>query len=298
MTLHTPPTQRLGPAGVSLVELLIVMAIVGVISTGMYTLFLTTAQTYSDQAVNGRMLQNATAAMKRITQDLRGGGTFYAPACAGILPTAIASTSTASRLTTVTQLDDLPARTEIASSPPTGQPQTNTTIGVRSVTTVSPSPGWAVNNIGYLTDGVQCTKFTVTAVVTGANPGLTHVPASDTNSAGGSAYTYPVATSMVYRVGLDQTITYDLDTSDPNTTWLRRNNQRFAPDILSVTFGYLDGSGATVGSPATGAATIRAVTVNLQVRGDRLDPSVRPKVSGGYRTQRLTSTVQLRNFGS
>ena len=298
MKIRTLPRQRLGPAGVSLVELLIVMAIVGVISTGMYSLFLTTSQTYGEQAVNGRMLQNATAAMKRITQDLRGGGTFYAPACAGILPTAIASTSTASRLTIVTQLDDPLARTEIASTPTTGQPQTNTTIGVRSVTTVSPSPGWAVNNIGYLTDGVQCTRFTVTAVVTGANPGLTHVPASDTNSAGGSAYTYPVATSMVYRVGLDQTITYDLDTSDPNTTWLRRNNQRFAPDILSVTFGYLDGSGATVGSPATGAATIRAVTVNLQVRGDRLDPSVRPKVSDGYRTQRLTSTVQLRNFGS
>jgi prepilin-type N-terminal cleavage/methylation domain-containing protein len=286
---HPLPRQHLGPAGVSLVELLIVLAIVGVISTGMYSLFVTTLDTYSDQAVNARMLQNTTSAMKAITQDLRSGGTFYAPACAGITgwPTAIASTSTASTLTIVTQLDDPTSRTELASS----QPRSNATIGVVSVT------GWANTNVGYVTDGVQCARFTVTGVVT-SPAGLTHVPANDAYTTGSSAYTYPVATSMVYRVGTSQTITYDLDTSDPNITWLRRNNRRIAPDIQSLAFGYLDGSGAAVASPATGAANIRAVTVNLLVRGDKLDPSVRPNVAGGYRTQRLTSTVQLRNFGA
>ncbi len=287
------PRKRPGAAGVSLVELLIVMAIVGVLTAGMYSLFLTTSETYSDQAVTGRMLQNATSAMKRITQDLRGSGTFYAPACAGILPTAIASTSTASSLTIATLLDDPAARTEIATTPTSGQPQSNTTIGVLSVS------GWSVNDIAYLTDGVKCTRFTVTEMVTGANPGLRHVPANDTNSTGALGYTYPVATSMVYRVGLNQTITYGLDGGTP--AWLTRNTggaaRRFAPDVQSVSFGYLDSSGATV-TPATNAAGIRAVTVSLQVRGDTLDSSVRPNVTGGFRTQRLTSTVQLRNFGS
>ena len=281
--------QRRGPGGVSLVELLIVMAIVGVITTGMYTLFLTTSRTYSEQAVTGRMLQAATTAMKRVTQDIRGSGTFFAPACAGIMPTAIASTSTASSLTIATLLDDPSARTEIASTPSSGQPRTNTTIGVLSVS------GWQVNDIAYITDGVQCTRFTVTAVVTGANPGLTHVPANDTSSAGGSTYTYPVATSMVYRVNTNQAITYALDATDP--TWLTRDTgggaRRFAADIQSLSFTYLDASGAAV-TPATGAANIRAVIVNLQVRGDTLDTSV----ASASRTQRLTSTVQIRNFGS
>ncbi len=290
MKTRTPLRQRLGAPGISLVELLIVMAIVGVLTTGMYTLFLTTSQTYSDQAVNGRMLQNATSAMKRITQDLRGSGTFWAPACAGLLPTAIASTSTTSSLTMVTQLDHLLARTEITAN----QSQASTIIGVRTVTAPDGSALWAVNDVGYLTDGVQCTRFAVTEVVAG--PGLKHVPGNDANSAGGSSYTYPMAASMVCRVLPSQTITYDRDTSDPNVPWLRRNNRRFAPDVTSVSFGYLDGSGATVATPLTAAsaATIRAVTVTLQVRGDTVDSSV----PGGRRYQWLKSTVQLRNFGS
>jgi hypothetical protein len=51
-----------------------------------------------------------------------------------------------------------------------------------------------------LTDGVQRTRFTVTAVVIGADPGLAHVPGKHTSSAGGGAYTYPAATSIIYRV--------------------------------------------------------------------------------------------------
>ncbi len=239
------PRQRLGPAGVSLVELLIVMAIVGVVTTGMYTLFLTTAETYNDQAVNGRMLQNATAAMKRITQDLRGGGTFFAPACASLptpatnWPPAVTATANgANSITIATLLDDPNARTEIATTPAAGQPRSNTTIGVLSVS------GWQVNDIAYITDGVQCTRFTVTAVVTGANPGLTHVPANDAYTL--SAYTYPVTTSMVYRAMASQSITYGLDPVDP--TWLTRNTdggaRRFAPDIQELKFSFLDGAGA------------------------------------------------------
>lgn len=299
MKTRTPLKQHLGPAGTSLIELLIVMAVVGVVTSGMYSLFLTTSQTYRDQAVNARMLQNATTAMKQISQDLRGGGTFYAPACAGVTgwPTAIRSDSTTAILNIVTQLDDLLARTEIASSQAQGGSGASAVpIGVRTVTNDSGTQIWQAGDIGYLTDGVQCTRFTVTGV-TGA-PALSHIPANDSNSAGGLNYTYPVATSMIYRALPSRTITYDLDTSDPNITWLRRNNRRSAPDIQSLSFGYLDGSGATVASPATNAAAIRAVTVNLLVRGDKLDPSVHPNVTGGHRTQRLTSTVQLRNFAS
>jgi hypothetical protein len=263
-----------------------------VISTGMYSLFLTTSQTYGEQAVNGRMLQNATAAMKRITQDIRGGGTFSAPGCAGILPTAIASTSTGSRLTIVTQLDDLLARTEISAAQPQGGSGTSAApIGVRTVTDDAGTQIWQVGDTGYLTDGVQCTRFTVTAVNAGT-PSLSHIPHNDTNSASGLNYTYPVATGVVYRALPSQTITYDLDTSDPTTTWLRRNNRRLAPDIQSVSFSYLNGSGAAVPDPSTGATNIRAVTVDLQVKSDRLDPNARQ-----YQ-QRLTATVQLRNFGS
>ncbi|MFI5341497.1 MAG: type II secretion system protein J [Candidatus Methylomirabilales bacterium] len=288
----TRPGHRSGARGSSMVEMLIVIAIMGVITTGLYSYFLATSRTYNDQAVNGRMLQNATSAMKRIIQDIRYGGTFLAPACAGIMPATVTATANpAGSVGIVTLLDDPDARTEIATTPSTGQPRSNTTIGVLVL-----SNSWQVNDIAYITDGVQCTKFTVTAVVTGANPGLTHVPANDTSTAGGGAYTYPVAGSMIYRVETNQTITYALDAQDP--TWLTRTiggvTRRFAPNIKSLSFSFLDGSGNAV-NPATSAANVRAVTVDLWVKADTKDPNVPPD---GYRTQRLTSTVQLRNFGS
>jgi len=288
----TRPGHRSGVRGSTMVELLIVLAIMGVITTGLYSYFLTNSQTYNDQAVNARMLKNATTAMKEITQDIRGGGTFYAPACAGIMPTAIASTSTANSLTIATLLDDTPARTEVAASPTTGQPQTNTTIRVLVL-----SADWTVNDIAYITDGVQCTKFTVTAVVTGANPGLTHVPANDTNSAGGAGYTYPATGAMIYRAMTNQTIAYALDTSNPKTTWLTRTvggvARRYAPDIQTLTFSYLDGSGNPVANPAVSAANIRSVIVSLTVVADTKD-----LLTHNYRTQSLAATVELRNFGS
>jgi len=51
------------------------------------------------------------------------------------------------------------------------------------------------------------------------------------------------------------------------------------PDVQSLRFSFFDGAG---------------VAVSLQVRADTADPDV----PGGVRTQRLTSTVPLRNFGS
>ncbi len=92
----------------------------------------------------------------------------------------------------------------------------------------------------FLTDGVQCTRFTVTAVVSGANPRLTHVLGNDTSLASSGAFTYPVATSMVCRIKTNQAITFALDTVDP--TWLTRNTgggaRRLAPDVQSLSFSF------------------------------------------------------------
>ena len=304
----TRPGTRAGPRGSSLVELLVVIAIIGLVTTGMYSFFLTTSQTYSDQAVNARMLQTATTAMSRITQDIRQAGMFWAPICIGILPaTTISPTTTMmmqatngppGSITIRVILDDPTVRTEIATAPVTGQPHTNTPIGVLS------STGFLVGDTAFITDGLQCTRFTVTGVVGGANPGLQHVPANDVNTFGGT-YTYPVATSMVYRLIVTRQIRYSIDTTDPKTSWLTKDTgggaKRLMPDVESLSFSYGVWNGVTVQmgvDPATitmpaQAANIRTVNVSLKVKADTKDPLIKD-----FRRQTLASTVQLRNLGS
>jgi prepilin-type N-terminal cleavage/methylation domain-containing protein len=306
----TRPGIRAGPRGSSLVELLVVIAIVGLVTTGMYSFFLTTSQTYSDQAVNARMLQTATTAMSRITQDIRQAGMFWAPACIPTMPATTILPSTTmlmqatngppGSITIRVVLDDPIVRTEIATTPITGQPNTNTTIGVLS------STGFLVGDTAFITDGVQCTRFTVTGVVGGANPGLQHVPANDVNTFGGT-YTYPVATSMVYQLIVNKQIRYSIDTTDPKTSWLTKDTgggpRRLVPDVESQSFSYGVWNGTTVQmgvDPATittpaQAANIRTVNVSLKVKADMKDPHIG---GDGFRRQTLASTVQLRNLGS
>jgi Tfp pilus assembly protein PilW len=275
-----------------LAELLIVLAITGIVTTGMYSFFLTTYQTYNEQAVVARMLQTATTAMTRITQDIREAGTFWASPCAKDR-LVMASNDTGGSITIRVILDDPPRRTEIA----TNQPQTNATFGVLSIA------GYQVNDTAYISDGVQCTQFTVTGIVTGANPGLQHEPAKDWNSAGGAGYTYPLGTSMVGRIVLGQEIGYAIDTTDPKTPWLTRNSgsgaKRLVPDVESLNFSYVMNDGTTVNDPTTitaaQAANVRTVIVRLRVKADTRDP----KVGGdGFRRHTLVSTVKLRNLGS
>ncbi len=275
------------------------MAITAVMSTGMYSFFLATSKTYSDQAVKARMLQTATNAMNLITRDLRRAGTFLANACPTLPPTLVSATNgPPGRITVRVLLDDPAVRTEIAAVPKSGQLQSNPTLGVRS------SAGFLVGDTAFITDGVQCTRFIVTGVAGGASPGLQHIPANDLNSAGGAGYTYPVATSLVYRVGVNQEITYTIDTSDPRTSWLTRDSGagpiRLVPDVESLAFSYMMSDGSTVKDPSTIttaalAANIRTVNVSLRVKADTPD---RLLGGDGFRRHTLASVVKFRNLGS
>jgi Tfp pilus assembly protein PilW len=252
---------------------MISLAITGIVTAGIHSFFLATNQTYSDQAVVGRLLWTANNAMTTITQDIRRTGTWFATGhpCVNLFPALVsASNGPPGRVTIRVVLDDPAVRTELG----TDQPQTNTTFAVLS------SAGFQVNDTAFITDGVQCTRFIVTGVVGG---GLQHVPGNDANSTGGAGYTYPAGTSMVYRVSVNQLITYTLDTSDPKTSWLTRDagsgSIRLVPDIESLSI-----SNVTAGS----------VTVSLTAKADTRSPSVG---ADGFRRQALASTVKLRNVG-
>jgi hypothetical protein len=265
------------------------------------------------------MLQTATTAMSRITRDIRGAGIFYptGPSASATPPAnyaAVCVTAQSTMLVSATNgppgsitfytiLDDPTVRTEIATTPTTGQTNTNATIGVLS------SSGYQVNDVAFITDGVQCTKFTVTGVVGGATPGLQHVPANDLNTFSGT-YTYPVASSlggpsMVYRVKSITQTTYSIDTTNPKNPSLTKTvgsgpAVRLVPGVQSLSFSYGVWNGTTIQtgvSPATittvaQAANVRGVTVTMIVQADTPDPHV------GFRTQILASTVELRNLGS
>lgn len=282
-------------AGASVVELLVVMAITGLIAGGLFSFFLTTSRTYTDQAIVARVLQSASTAMTRITQDIRQAGTFWALPCA-LEPLVAATNGPPGRITVRLRLDDPAVRTEVAPPPPAGQSMTSAVLRVVS------TAGFQVGDTAFITDGVQCTRFSVTHLIGGANPGLQHNPTGALNSPGGFGYLYPPA-SLVYRLATSRQVTYTIDASNPSGPWLTRDVGngaiKLAPEIEQIRFSYVLNDGSTVADPATittaaQAATVRMVIVSVTARADRQSPNVG---GDGFRRQTLVSRVQLRNLG-
>lgn len=290
------PGKRSASVGASLTELLVTMGITGLVSAGLYAFFMTTSQTYSDQAVVARMLQNATTAMTRITHDIRMAGTFWSTPCA-LEPLVSATNGPPGRIEIRLMLDDPAVRTEVAPPPPAGQSQSSSVLRVVSTT------GFQEQDTAFITDGIQCTRFAVTQVIGGANPALQHDPAADLNSPGGFGYLYPATRSLVYRVATNRRIVYSIDTSDPAAPWLTRDTGngpvRLVPDIESLRFSYVMSNGAIVSDPSTvttaaQAANIRLVNLSATSKTDR---GSRLVGGDGFRRQTLSSRVQLRNLG-
>lgn len=98
------PGHPPGAAGASLTGLLVVLAITGVVTTGLYAFSPSTSQAYSDQAVVVRMLQSARTAMTRIAQDIRTAGTFWSMPCA-LEPLATAANGPPGRIEIRLMLD-------------------------------------------------------------------------------------------------------------------------------------------------------------------------------------------------
>lgn len=287
---------RPGNVGVTLAELLVAMAVTALVSTGLYAFFITTSRTYSDQAVVARMLQTAATATTRIAQDIRMAGTLWSTPCA-LEPLVSATNGPPARIEIRLVLDDPAVRTEVAPPPPPGQSQASAVLRVVSTT------GFQDQDTAFITDGIQCTRFTVTQVIGGPTPGLQHNPAADLNSPSGFGYLYPAATSLVYRVAVNRRIVYTIDTSDPAAPWLTRDAgsgpMRLLPDIETLRFSYVMNDGSIISDPATvttasQAANIRLVNVSVTSKADRPSASIG---GDGFRRQTLASRVELRNLG-
>jgi len=283
-------------AGASLLEILFVLAVTGFLSAGLCAYFVETSQTYSDQAVVARMLQNAGTAMSLIAQDVRRAGTFWSMPCVVEAPVS-ATNGPPGRIEIRQMLDDPAVRTEVAPPPPASQSQSSSVLRLVSTT------GFQVGDTAFITDGVQCSRFNVTQIIGGANPGLQHRPTDDANSPGGFGYLYPATNSMVYRLAVSRRIAYTIDTADPTAPWLTRDTgagfRRLIPDIESIRFSYVMSDGSSVSDPSTittaaQAANIRLVTVSVTSKADRKSPVVG---GDGYRRQTLATRVQLRNLG-
>ena len=290
------PAGRSASTGATVLEMLIALGVTGIVSAGLYAFFSTTSQTYTDQAVVARMLQNASTAMGMITKDIRAAGTFWSTPCA--LEALVSATNTPpGRIEIRLVLDDPAVRTEVAPPPPAGQSQTSAVLRVVS------TAGFQDGDTAFISDGVQCSRFTVTQVIGGANPGLQHDPAADLNSPGGFGYLYPARGSLVYRVATNQRIIYTIDASTPAESWLTRDSGtgpvRLVPDIESLRFSYEMNTGPAVSDPSTittaaQAAGVRVVTVSVISRAERAN---RLLGGDGLRRQTLASRIQLRNLG-
>jgi hypothetical protein len=283
------------PRGTGIIEIIIAMGLTGVVAGGLFSFFLATSRTFTDQAITARMQQSAAMAMTRIAQDLRRAGTFWSTPCA-VEALVSAANGPPGRIEIRLMLNDTTVMTEVPPPPPAGQSQTTAVLRVVS------TAGFADGDTAFITDGVQCSQFTVTQIIGGANPALQHHPNDDLNSPGGFGYLYPAGTPVT-KLGTSQRIAYGIDRSNPAIPWLTRDTgsgpRRLIPDIESIRFSYVMADGSTVSDPTTittaaQAANIRMVTVNITARADRRTPGIG---GDGFRRHTLASGVRFRNLG-
>lgn len=272
--------------GITLIELLIAMVIVGALVGAIYRTFLSQQHTYVVQEQVVDMQQNVRMGISQMVRDIRMAGfgrvdskTYGASGMHGVYKN-IVTPGGAGTITVVAAYQEM---TTLAADAPSG---TNTiqvvdasgftTSGPREYISVNGTESHRVktiegNQITFLDDGLDTGKLI------------------ETHSAGEPVF-------------LVKAISYSLGVSDGKMCLLKDENlgdgpQPVAENIESLRFMYTLKDGSTYWDtvPASLRDNIRMIQVTIVARTDRSDPDL----SGdGYRRRTLTSNIQLRNLTS
>jgi len=267
----------------TLIELLIALAIAGILIAAVYKTFISHEKTYQVQGEVVDMQQNVRALTNRMMREIRMAGfgnvSMLLPAPYGSGPGITIGAKTYNDVVN----PNYPAAGALSfvagmgSTTLTATPATNQ-ITVSSLTDSQGNTLFDTQNLKYISiGGVE--SNTITAI-----NGTTLTLSSNL------IYSYPVNTPVF---GI-RAISYQV----VNGSLLRNDNsgavgqpQTLADNIDALQFVYLDGNGNSTANPPD----IRVVQLTLRAKTNDSDPDY--KSAGGYRKRTIASNIHLRNMG-
>jgi prepilin-type N-terminal cleavage/methylation domain-containing protein len=304
--------------GFTLVELLVTLAISGVVMAGVYSVFYTQQKSYTTQEQVSEMQQNLRACMLMMSRDARMAGFSFGPS--GISYYDGSGTKYLSAIegfnNNPDRIDIIYADASVSAKIDKHMPDSAGDLKVDS------TAGFSDGDLIIITDGTNASLLEVTNV---QSDGLVHNAAAGNINPPGGHNTFPPGG---YDVGCDvykvKYVSYDIDnTSDPAHPKMRvdldgplgsGNPQPLALNIEDLQFRYFFADGGEANAPdnldaddTNDSDDIRSVRINILARSDKVDPGFtgnRPAIedhtAGGtdsYRRRLLTTEIKVRNLG-
>jgi prepilin-type N-terminal cleavage/methylation domain-containing protein len=266
--MHSPLRQN---KGITLIELLVALAITGILLAGVYRTFIGQQKTYTSQEQVVDMQQNVRAGINRMMREIRMAGfgaSMVLPVTIGGQPFGPVNRDTpvAGALTIVSAM---------GSTTLTGIPATNQ-ITVNSLTDSQGNLLFDMGNRKYVSiGGVE--SYTITSIV-----------GTTLTLSGNLTYNHPVNTPVFGIRAISYQVAGGTLLRDENTG---AGGQALADNIEALQFGYLDANG----NPTANMPDVRIVQVTLRGTTNISDPDY--KSDGGYRKRQIASNVHLRNMG-
>ncbi len=268
--------------GITLIELLVALAISGIVVAGLYRTVIGQQKTYviQDQVVDTQ--QNARVAINRMMTEIRMAGFGNVSM---VLPVTY-STGTFDKVLNL----NTPAAGSLTFVTAVGGTSTLTVEGgigqnqivVSTLTDNEGNPLFDTGNRKYLSIGGLESH-----VITSIDSGTKTITLNSQ-----LAFYHPVGTPLFTVVAL----TYQVALLNGAPTLLRNENmgggaQVQADNIENLQFTYLDAGG----NPTVNPLDIRIITVSLSARTERKDPDLQN--GDGYRRRQIVSNIHLRNVG-
>jgi len=316
------PFRSDGTRAFTLIELLISMALSGIVMSAIYTLFISQNRSYNIQEQVSEMQQNARVAMDRIVRDVRMAGYGVVNSEAFLIGSvdSVYDEDDFQTNNDPNRLDADGIMIRRADSPPLGIiTYSGTTLSV-----CSPS-NFEAGDILTITAGNNYQAIQVTQIAdTSASPCPARCDAGSGQcdkinfSPGQSAYNNPGGLddwASNGTVALFAQTAYFIDVKSDGSPVLKRSingqpAQTLAENIEDLQIAYQLSDDATwydTLSPAQQVQDIRSVRINLLARTDKMDPhfsgkrqAIEDHAAGNadkYRRRLLTTVINVRNMG-
>jgi len=278
MSLNTTSKKN---SGITLVELLVSLAIFGLVTGGLYRTFISQQKVYvvQDQVVD--MQQNLRGAVNRMVKEIRMAGLGNIPM---VLPVTFGGKTFNNVINpdspangSITILSGSTGLSAIAVAAQFGQNQ----IKVSSLTDSLGNPLFDTNYRRYISVGGMESH-----VITSIDGPSNTITLSDT-----LLYNYPAGVSVF----CIRAITYQIGVENGTPTLQRDDNtgvgsQSLSDSIENLQFAYFDAAG----NPTAVPANIRMVRVTITARADRPDPDFNE--GDHYRRRQVASNIHLLNM--